>query len=601
MGVLTTVEAECKDCYKCVRACPVKAIKINTGHAQIWDERCILDGRCISVCPQHAKHVRDDLTGVRALVAQGEVLAASIAPSYVAAFDLADPTSLVTALRRLGFTYVAETAIGAEVVAMAHKACLHQEPKPKITSSCPTIVNLIEKHYPEARQYLAPVVSPMVAHARLMHQQYGERVKVVFIGPCVAKKAEADEEQFAGEIAGVLTFAELEAWLAEDNLQLAELPPDRYDTADTNWGRIFPLAGGLLRTAGLTTDMLANRMATVTGLEQCESVIGHLVAGEDLALDLIEMLACEGGCLDGPCMTGPWDGIARRQRLIKHVEKASFRASKVDDAPKTDDTPKVHDVSDEGRLGVGSEAWPEAEGSGIPSWLLRTYTDKKLRLPEPTEEKLREILTAIGKRTPADELNCGACGYDSCRDKARAVYHGVAEMEMCIPYMRAKAESLAHVIIKSTPNGTIVVDDKLTVLAVNPAAEIMFDWEAGEVVGKSLGSLMDTDSFQRVLQSRQLLKEIAEYPDHDLIAQQYIFTPEDQDIVIGIFTNITEDKERQDELARLKATTLERAQDVINRQMRVAQEIAGLLGETTAETKVLLSQLMRLMQGGEDA
>ncbi|NLY52617.1 MAG: PAS domain-containing protein, partial [Firmicutes bacterium] len=222
------------------------------------------------------------------------------------------------------------------------------------------------------------------------------------------------------------------------------------------------------------------------------------------------------------------------------------------------------------------------------------------RLPEPSEEDLQRILAAIGKREPSDELNCGACGYDSCRDKARAVYLGVAESEMCMPYMRAKAESLADVIITSTPNGIIVADNKLSILALNPAAESMFGCRALDLLHQPLAKLMPTDSFSWVLQHRQLIKESREYPEHGLIVRQYIFTPEDQDIVIGIFTDITAEMKQQDELDRLKATTLERAQEVINRQMRVAQEIAGLLGETTAETKVLLSQLMRLIQDGDN-
>ncbi len=577
MGVLTTLEAQCKDCYKCIRACPVKAIKIDGGHAQIWDEQCILDGRCLSVCPQNAKQVRDDLPKVRSLLASGAVLAASIAPSYVAAFDIPDPGCLVAGLRRLGFNYVAETAIGAEIVAKAHRDLLEQRQLPMITSSCPAIVNLIEKHYPKAIPYLAPVVSPMIAHGHMLHQQYGNEVQVIFIGPCVAKKAEADEEQFDGVIAEVLTFAELEQWFADAHINLAELVPEAYDALDTNWGRSFPIAGGLLRTAGLSTDVLASRMATVTGIEQSESVIQQLISGRELSLDIIEMLACEGGCVDGPCMVGPWEGIARRQRLISHVEQAGKGLP-------------------DGCLSYGSEG----EDGSLPAWLARTFADRELILPEPSEEELNKILAAIGKRTLQDELNCGACGYDSCRDKARAVYLGVAEREMCIPYMRAKAESLAQLIIESTPNGIIVVDDTLTILAVNPAAEIMFGYRAQDLIDQPLSQLITTSSFERVLKTGRLIKEIVEYSGHQITVRQYVFTPENQDIAIGIFTDITEDQERQDELARLKATTLERAQDVINRQMRVAQEIAGLLGETTAETKVLLSQLMRLMQDGDD-
>ena len=245
---------------------PVKAIKVNTGHAQIWEEQCILDGRCISVCPRQAKRVRDDLPAVQALLAKGETVAVSLAPSYVCAFDLPEPGCLVTALRKLGFTYVSETAVAADVVAAAHTAYLRQDPdskkEPRITSSCPTVVNLIEKHYPEAIRFLVPVVSPMVAHARLLRSRYGPQVKVVFIGPCVAKKAEAEEAQFAGEIAAVLTFTELEKWLEQENINPAELSPEQCDTPGSNWARLFPLAGGLLRTAGLSSDMLAERMAS---------------------------------------------------------------------------------------------------------------------------------------------------------------------------------------------------------------------------------------------------------------------------------------------------------------------------------------------------
>ena len=601
MGVLTTLETECKDCYKCVRACPVKAIKVNTGHAQIWEEQCILDGRCISVCPRQAKQVRDDLPAVQAMLAEGETVAVSIAPSYVCAFDVPDPGCLVTALRRLGFAYVSETAVGADAVAAAHIQYLREDPnaklEPRITSSCPTVVNLIEKHYPEAIRFLVPVVSPMVAHARLLHSRCGPQVKVVFIGPCVAKKAEAEEAQFAGDIAAVLTFAELERWLEQENINAADLPPEPCDTLGSRWAKLFPLAGGLLRTAGLSSDLLAERMATVTGIDECKSLISHLCSGNDLALDLIEMLACEGGCIDGPCMVDSAETIARRQRMVKYVKGASGSTSQ----GTGHDTGPVRDVQETGAAAALEAAESsEAAGGAFPGWLLRTYADRKIRLPEPSEEELQQILAAIGKREPADELNCGACGYDSCRDKARAVYQGVAESEMCMPYMRAKAESLADVIITSTPNGIMVVDDQLSILALNPAAESMFRCRASDFLHQPLAQLIPTDSFNRALQHRQLIKESREYPEHGLIVRQYIFTPEDQDVVIGIFTDITAEKQRQDELDRLKATTLERAQDVINRQMRVAQEIAGLLGETTAETKVLLSQLMRLIQDGDN-
>lgn len=650
MGVLTTIEAECKDCYKCVRACPVKAIKVNTGHAQIWEERCILDGRCINVCPQAAKQVQDDLGKVKSLISSGKPVAVSLAPSHVVAFDLPDHNSLVAALKRLGFTWVEETAIGAEFVAYAHRAYVQNLSHPAITSSCPAVVNLIEKHFPAARDYLVPVVSPMIAHGRLLRQRYGSDIKVVFIGPCVAKKAEAAEEQFKGVIDAVLTFIELEEWFSEAGIDPQKLPGEAFDCSRTHWGRLFPLAGGLLRTAGLSTDMLAGRTATVTGIEKCQLMIRQILE-QKVSLDLIEMMGCDGGCIDGPCMPEQDRVFTGHRDLMRYVRQRASDERKtmwpetvtgggpgVKPGLGSDDTPPAGDLgSDLGGHGVrDAEAFTEygqfkdrsdcRDGAGnesikapaghsqlgdhlqafnihgpdIPAWLQRTYSDKQIRLPEPSEEDIRRILATTGKHSPSDELNCGACGYDSCREKARAVYQGVAESEMCIPYMRAKAESLAHLIMDSTPNGIIVVDENMTILALNPAAEEMFRCKAEDLVGRRLRQLLPEDAFQQVLQERQLLTLTKQYPDFGLITRQYLFTPEDQEVVVGIFTDITAEQRQKEELARIKSTTLERAQEVIDKQMRVAQEIAGLLGETTAETKVLLSKLMQLMRDDEE-
>ncbi|MGI6036674.1 MAG: [Fe-Fe] hydrogenase large subunit C-terminal domain-containing protein [Limnochordia bacterium] len=561
---LKTIQAQCKDCYKCVRHCPVKAIKVHTGHAQIWQERCILDGHCLSVCPQGAKQVLSDVDKVKTYLQQDTPVVVSLAPSYIASCH--HPHKIVAGLKALGFSYVEETANGAELVAWAHRAYIEAHKGPFIASSCPGVVNLIEKHYPAARDYLIPIVSPMIAHGHLLRESYGPQCRVVFIGPCVAKKGEAAETQFQGVIDAVLTFTQLEEFFQDAGIDWAQLEAQPFDRPRTKWARLFPIGGGLLKTAHLTTDMLDQEMITVTGIQECQGMLKLLLSTE-VPYRLIEMLACSGGCIDGPCIPVEDNIFEKRRRLMEHVHRQNKTVTEV-----------------------------QMEEPTLPSWLHRHYQDRQLRLPRPSDEEIRGILAKIGKPTPEQELNCGACGYDSCQEKAIAVYHGVAENEMCIPYMRAKAESLADLIIESTPNGIIVVDQNMEILAINPTAERLFHCRAADLLHHPVEELIPSDGFRKALQERSVIAQQREYPKYNLITHQYLFAPEDQEVVVGIFNDITSEQRQKAELSLLRRTTLENAQEVIDKQMRVAQEIAGLLGETTAETKVLLTKLMELMQ-----
>lgn len=566
---ITTIRAKCRDCYKCLRSCPVKAIKVEPGdlphelHARVLPDRCILDGRCVLVCPQQAKKVSKDTDTVKSMLIRGDRVAVSLAPSFPAAFS-GDPLKIPSALRRLGFHYVQETAIGAEMVAAEHQRLRAAVCRPLITSSCPAVVNLIQCHYPEAIPFLAPVVSPMIAHGRYLKQLLPDH-RVVFIGPCIAKKHEMGVADLAGAVDAVLTFEELAAWLREAEIDLEALAPGGFDGISPNWARLFAVDGGTLRTAALSTDILSDEAQALSGLEKCIEVIQNVVRGSGDLPDLIELVSCEGGCVSGPMSTGSQDLFVRRQRVLRYAaERARATSERAEDGPKVD--------------------------------LTRRYINKKPNLPLPDEDTIHEILAKSGKFTVDDELNCGACGYSTCREKAIAVFQGLADPEMCIPYMRQRAESMSALIVSSTPNGIIVTSPDETIIDINPSAERMFRTTRQKAVGLKLGALIDPVHFRQVIKSRQLLHAEVAYPELELATRQTIFWEDGQQVAVGIFANCTEEKRQADRVNQLRNETLEKAQGVISKQMEVAQKIASLLGETTAETKVLLTKLMRVMR-----
>jgi iron only hydrogenase large subunit-like protein len=408
MNVVTTNRANCRDCYKCVRSCPMKAIKIVEGHAQVVDEKCIQDGICVKVCPQGAKEIRDDLDTAKRLIGSGVQLMASIAPSFVAAFDHTEPGKIVAALRRLGFNKVQETAFGAELVARAEQQLQKLASKPVISSSCPAVVNLIKKYYPGAIPYLSPIVSPMVAHARMAKKYWGKDLKVVFIGPCVAKKGEME---WGDSVDAVLTFEELIEWLDEEGIIPEELPCEAFDSFKCNskvredssgFARLFPVEGGFLKTAQFGTDSLEEDTLIISGIDSCVEFLKEFV--EDGPLRVVEMLGCSGGCINGPGFQWKGDLFTRRRKVLEYSNEED-RAIILPNIFIDDMKSQIKRVE-----------------SGGDGWLFQRYRDERVILPLPDEVEIRKILAATGKFTRSDELNCGACGYNSCREKAIAVY-----------------------------------------------------------------------------------------------------------------------------------------------------------------------------------
>lgn len=567
MSLIATNEAKCRDCYKCVRACQVKAISIQAGsqnqmHARVIEESCIQDGLCTVICPQKAKVVKSCLEEVKRILADSSVtVIASVAPSFAAHIPGDLTSKFPGLLKKLGFSYVGQTAVGAELICLEY---LRDNPSgPTISSACPVVVNLVERHYPHLIPYLSGLVSPMIAHGRFLKKQFPGSV-VVFLGPCIGKKGEAQSDAVRGAVDYVLGFKELWDWAAREGIDWEQIPDARFDGYNPGSARLFPAEGGQLLASSLSTDIMDDSVITITGLENCIELLKNLTDSTvQRRPRFMELLACDGGCLGGPYRVTEEDVFLKKQRLLDFY------------------------------TGSGPADEPSQRPSLPVAALYRSYSNRKQDLPVPTPEQIKKILALTDKFLPEDELNCGACGFGSCQEKAVAVFQGHAEPQMCIPYMRNRAESISNMVLRAMPDGVIITDENLNIIEINPAARKMFAC-AGKVTGENLDNLMDPSEFRRVIQEKRMVKTEACYLKNPLITRHLIFPLDNR--VVGIFIDITNELKQREELELVKTQTINRAQEVIKKQMTVAQVIAGLLGETTAETKALLSKLIKVMQ-----
>lgn len=407
-AVVSTIGARCKRCYTCVRNCPAKAIKVEMGQAQVMEERCIACGICFKKCAQSAKQVESAAEPVLNLLAGNEPVLAALAPSFPAAFDGCSPGQVTTGLRRLGFQEVLEVAFGAELVAREYTRLVRERNGgPIISTPCPAVVSLIEKYHPNLLPYLAPIVSPAVALGRAVKTVYRPGARVVFIGPCVAKKAEIRDEAVAGAIDVALTFRGLRLLFEGAGIDPSVLPESDTDGPRARVARIFPVSGGLLKAAAMQADVLETDIVVTEGKDNVLYAVRELSEGK-LDVKFLDLLFCEG-CIDGPILESQAGLFARKQVVASYVK-----------ARLSEQTPEQFEEL-------------VAAYSGVD--LRRTFADRSIPLPIPTEEDIQRILRQIKKFQKEDELNCGACGYNSCREKAAAVFQGLAELQMCLPYL----------------------------------------------------------------------------------------------------------------------------------------------------------------------
>ena len=547
---LTLKKSNCKNCYKCIRHCPVKSIRFSGNQAHIINNECILCGHCFVVCPQNAKEIVDETEKAKVLLQSGAPVYVSIAPSFVANYDGVGIGAVRKALQKLGFADVEETALGATIVKTEYERMLREDGRDVIITSCCHSINLlIQKYFPAELPYLADVLSPMQAHCTDIKRRHPE-AKTVFIGPCVAKKDEA--AYYEGIVDAVLTFEELTNWLKAEGIELEQ----QMDHDEESRARFFPTTGGILKT--MAQDAPGYTYMALDGVDNCIAALREIEQGH-IHHCFIEMSACIGSCVGGPVMEKYHRSPVRDYQAV-----ADFAG------------PRDFEVEQPDRFAVR-----------------KAFTAIERKAPAPSEAEIQSILRQMGKFKPSDELNCGSCGYNTCREKAVAIIQGKAEISMCLPYLKDKAESFSDNIVNNTPNGLIVLNENLEVQQINNAArKIMNIRSASDVLGEPVIRILDPKIYMDVLKNGRGVRDMRTYlAEYQKYIEQTVVYDKDYHLLISIMRDVTDEETEREKKENISRQTVEIADKVVDKQMRIVQEIASLLGETAAETKIALTKL----------
>ncbi len=552
-----TLNNECHDCYKCVRECHVKAISIQQGHASVLPEKCIACGNCVQACPNNAKRVRNDIEKVKNLFRAQQEVYVSLAPSWSGIFEYT-PSKMIALLKKLGFKHVSETALGAQEVSIECAKLMKEKDKGLfISSACPVVVDYIRLYNTKFLPYITPVASPALTHAKMLKEIYGKHIHIVFIGPCIAKKNESDNNPDL--IDAALTFEELKFWLQdeyisaddiEDNGCESFVPENAYE------GALYPIEGGMNETIkkGKMADDV--QFVNISSIENLEKALKGLDPATINKKIFIEALACNGGCLAGPCSSTKKTELLRVSDTLAKVKTRE----EIPNEPKT--------------------------------VVEKQYEKKSLEKHSYDYETISEALKKIGKYTEEDELNCGGCGYNTCRELACALLSGEAEPSMCVSYMRKIAMQKAAAMLRCMPSAIVMVDKDLKIVESNEAFMKMFCADMYDIFsdrpeglnGACIDRIVDfADIFKETLKSsKDIHKE--HYPVKNRLYDISAFSIEKNELAGAIITDVT-----QSELGREKIA--QKAHEVINKNIAIVQEIACLLGEHMVETELLLSTI----------
>ena len=555
--------AKCKDCYKCVRICPVKAIHIKNERVRYEAKECILCGQCLEACPQDAIVYVSDLNKVKQFLLNNEKIVVSLDPAYLGLLGNQEsgPGKLRTALHKMGFAHIRETAEAATYVTKEYERLIQEgEMDNIITSSCTAVNEFVENYYPDMIPYMAPVVSPMTAHGMMLKEEYGPDVKVVYIGSCSARGKEAVRERCRGKyVDAILDFQELPRLFKQFGIDQDACEPSPMEGPNPKISSLYGISGGILTAIATHGKFGKYDHLSVDGIEDVQELFECIRKGE-LTNCFIEVSACVGGCINGPLTGG------RKSDRFKARIYANRKISR---------------------------EFPEDVGElGDKLCLKRDFRKTTKPIYQPTEEEIQEALRKDGKASPEKQLNCGACGYKTCRDKAIALCQNKDQLNLCIPYKYQRVSSIYEVILSVSTNLIITVDDQLRIIQFYEAAERMFNLPAKDAIGMKLVKLFNSEYYEKVLnEKRSILNKKIEYPKYGLITIQNIIYIEELNCALGIIRNITMEEKLHRQHDRMRMEAMEIAQKVIDKQMMVAQEIAGLLGETTAETKVTLTKM----------
>ncbi len=560
-SILQFRTANCKNCYKCIRNCPVKAIRVENQQAQIIEDQCILCEKCTSVCPQHAKVEHDDIPDIQKEIAVGKKVIASVHPAYLVRYGWNSVHLLEEKLQKMGFWKVFDAAQGAAMMKQEYTRILeaqHQQ-KMMISSNCPVVVRLIEKKYPHLTEYLAPVCSAMQMHAQYLREQYPDAV-LVYVSPCISVMSELKEQQ--AQMDYVITFRELSNWMDDmpQQQELGKLPEEVY------LSRMMAVSGGLIQAM---QPVEGQKYLSVDGMDQCREILKELQAGEYQDY-FIEMNACANGCIGGPYSQ-------KREKKLLDALIAIRQISMPEGRPdyQKDYHMEMPDVTI--RRFIPEESYPE----------------KAI-----TREQVTHVLQEMGKYTREDELNCGACGYDTCRAKAVAVIQGKAEVSMCIPYMREKQEDYANIIINAMPGLLVTVDYQLNIVQLNKAAKDLFDISRKKhLLGKQLNEIMDDYAMVNMIAfDREIEQDCIYLEEQRRYIERVITNDRKNKLILCIMKDVTKEKERQKKQRRAQADAVQMADKLAEEQLKIVHEIASLLGETAADTKVAIEELKQTIQ-----
>lgn len=561
--ILSLKKANCKNCHKCIRACPVKSIRFSENQAKVLREECILCGRCVTVCPQNAKRVRNDLTDVIGAIGEGKRVIASLAPAFISEYPVEGIAEMERYLKQLGFFAARETAEGAYIVKSEYERMIRErEQKVIISSCCYSVVSMIQKYYPAAISSVAAVLSPMLASAKQIRTEYPDAF-VVFIGPCISKKEEA--QKIPGYIDCVLTFDELDQWFEKRSIVLE---PHPVTEKEGRASRFFPETGGIIKS--MVTQDTGYKYIAVDGVENCMRALEEIEAS-GLEGYFIEMSACTGSCIHGPAG--------------KHYGKSILASQSRLDSFAQPDEHKRPDFDIAASFG-----------------LKRPVPNEFVHEPQPPATVIKEILAKMGKTLPEHELNCGSCGYPTCRDKAKAVYNKKADITMCLPYLLENVESFSNNVFNVSPNGIILLDHELCIERMNAAACHIFGIPSSkELVGSMIVELMDPTDFERVLETGDDLIDKKLYiEERGKYVELTVVLDSEHNSLLGIIKDITNEQKRQEKYREHRARTIDITDKVVEKQMRIVQEIASLLGETTAETKIALTKIKNTVLSEDD-
>jgi len=549
------VEAQCHNCMRCVRACPVGAMTYVHNEPTIAAEECILCGRCYVACPHEAKSLLTEFQQVQKWLDERQEVVLSVAPSFAAVWPKL--SSLEKILTGRGFSHIEETARGAAVVSKAYANLIEKgEMKNIISTACPAINTLIEKEYGDLVEYMAPVVSPFIAHGRMIKEKYPD-AKVVFLSPCIAKYKEIEDARFAGAVDACIGMEEIIDWIQAD---VKDEEKDEWTDFQNSISRIYPTAGGILHTLAPSDHY---RYIAVDGVGRVKSLLESM-RRDHLEGYFVEVNACRGSCMGGPLLShfthNEWVG---ESRIRKNMSEEKI-------VP--------------GALPVDVEA---------------VWAKENIYRPQHSEDEIQDEMIAMGKTSPDKIHDCGACGYESCRLKAIAVLDGKADPKICMPEALERAQSLASVVNENTPNGIIVFDSDMKVREMNPAARKLLSYDMVNPTGMPLSAVLPNPELEEIVKKRlsktQYLRTF--YDLYQRLFEHAIVHINNDDLTVIILMDRTEEEYKEKMLTKMRDQTMSVTQKVLDDQMRAVQEIASLLGETTAESKVALVKLQQVMKG----